>query len=121
MSRQLSQRRNIIEDPEGTTVGSDHQIVVLYNEIMDGRDRQVQLQGLPIRTSVVGNEHAGFGASVKNAGFHGVFPDDVHICAIRDAFGDLQPGFSEIAGLIYIWFEIVELVAIDGRESRRSV
>ncbi len=102
-------------------MGSDHQIVVLQNKIMDGRDRQVQLQWLPIRTSVVGNEHSGFGACVKNARFHGVFPDDVHIGAIRDTFGDLQPGFSEIAGLINIWFEIVELVAIDGRESRCGV
>ena len=42
---ELPQRREVVKNPEGTAVGCDHQIVVLHDQVVDRRRRQIQLQG----------------------------------------------------------------------------
>jgi len=36
-------------------VGRDHEVIILHDQIMDRRDRQIQLQRLPLSTVVEGH------------------------------------------------------------------
>jgi hypothetical protein len=45
---QLSQRRDVIEDPEATPVRRDCQVIVLDDDVARGRTRQVLLKGVPL-------------------------------------------------------------------------
>src|SRR5208282_3977628 len=44
----LAKRRDVIENPEGTPVRGNHQVIPVDGEIAHRADGQVQLQGLPV-------------------------------------------------------------------------
>src|ERR1700723_1556691 len=44
----LAQWRNVVENPEGTSMGSNHEVIAMDREIPDRADGQIQLQGLPM-------------------------------------------------------------------------
>ena len=51
----LTQRRQVIEHPEGATMRRDHEIIIFHDQVVDRRSRQIQLQRLPMRAVVKGN------------------------------------------------------------------
>ncbi len=63
--RELSQRRDVIQNPEGPPMRRYDQIFVLYDQIMNGRLRQVQLQRLPVSSAIERNKDSGFRTGVE--------------------------------------------------------
>ncbi len=45
----LAQRRQVVEHPEGAAVGRHNKVVILHHQVVNRRDRQIQLQRLPMR------------------------------------------------------------------------
>jgi hypothetical protein len=67
LQRDFAERGNVVDHPEGAAVGADDEIVFVYDEIADGRDRQVELEGLPVIAVIEGNVDAEFGSRVEEA------------------------------------------------------
>ena len=108
----LSQRRDVIEHPKRTAMGCNNEIVLLDHQIVDGRDRQIQLERLPVCAVIERNKHAQLGAGVKQAGFFRIFAHGVHISAVRNAVCDRRPGFAQISRFENVWLEIIEFMSI---------
>src|SRR6185369_1920809 len=71
----LAQRTDVVEDPEGAAVGGDDEVVALHDQVADGDGREVELEGLPARAVVEGDEHAGLGPRVEQALAPGILAD----------------------------------------------
>ena len=66
-------------------MGGDHEIVAGHREIMERGLRQIELQALPVRAVVEGDEDAGLGGGVEQAAFRRIFAHGMHDGAIRQA------------------------------------
>ena len=60
----LPQRSNPIQNPQGPALGCDHQVVFMYQQVIDTRGWQIQLQALPMLTVIKGDKHTTAGAGV---------------------------------------------------------
>ena len=77
------ERCHVVENPEGAAVGRDHEIVAGHHEIMERGLRQIELQALPVRAVVEGDECAGLGGGVEQSAFRRVLAHGMHEGAIR--------------------------------------
>src|SRR5215471_6993245 len=111
----LAQRTDIVKDPERAPVSRRDQVVVLYSEVVNRRIGQVQLQGLPVRTVIDREVHAGLGTGIKQTFDLGVFADGSRVSASRNARTDARPGLAKVVRLIDKRCEIVELVEVHSR------
>src|SRR6266581_3938610 len=110
----LAQRADVIEHPECAAMRGNDQIVLVDDEVVDGSGRQVELQGLPVRTIIEGNPRASFGAGIEQALVLGIFANSVNVRAVGKAGGDGRPSFAEISGLVNVGLKVIELVSVDG-------
>src|SRR5271167_3720841 len=58
----LPQRRDVVENPECTAVGCNHEIVSVDGQVVDRNRGKIQLQGLPMIAVVERNVSPEFGA-----------------------------------------------------------
>ena len=94
-------------------MGGDNQVIVLNHQIVNRRDRQVQLQRLPVGAVVEGYINAGFGPGIKQTFFPGINPNCPNIGSLRDPVYNRTPGFSEVVRLENVGFEVVQPMPID--------
>src|SRR6185503_7738164 len=107
----LAKWRQIIQHPERTAVCRYDEIVIFDDEIVYWCYRQIQLQRLPVRAIIKGDESAEFSSRVEQTFALGIFAHSVHIGAIGNSSGDCTPIFSEICRFENVRFEIVELMS----------
>ena len=93
----LTQRREVVENPERASVSGGDEVVAMHSEIANVRRREIQLQGLPVVAIVEGNVECVFGSGVEQAFAHGIFADDARDPIGLQTCGDFLPGFSGIA------------------------
>ena len=110
----LLQLCHVVQDPERAAVSGHHQVVVRDHHVVDGHDRQVELEGLPVHPIVEGYQHAGLCAGVEQALAFRILAHHSHKGVFRDAVGDLSPGRPVIVGLVDVGLEVVRFVAGHG-------
>src|SRR5581483_10153791 len=107
-------RAHVVENPEGTPVGSDYQIIAVNSEVANGRYRQIQLQGLPVVPVVKGYVNSEFGSGKQQSFALGIFPDRAQKRRSGNPICDQLPGRAIVASAINVWSLIVEAAAVDG-------
>ena len=110
----LAEWRNIIENPERASVGCRDQIVLLDREIVDGHNRRVQPQRLPMAAAVEGDVYALFGSGVDQTPSHRVFPYRPNEVSIANATHRFLPGLTEVMGLKNVRTQVVQRIPVDG-------
>ncbi len=113
----LPQRADVIKDPEGAAVSRDDQIVVLDDQVVDRRHRQVQLQRLPLAAVVERDVDALLGSGEEQSRALGIDADGMNIVIRGNAVHQLGPGLAEVGGLEDVGGEVVHLVPFDGHVS----
>ena len=106
LARHLSQRRDVVENPERTPVSSDDQVVFVDPQIAHGCMRQIQLQRLPMIAVVKRNPHRVFGSGKKRPLRTGS-SRTVLTAALWAVLRDLLPGFSAIMSAVDVGTKIV--------------
>src|SRR5512133_1696283 len=64
---ELTERLEVVEDPKRAAMRGDDQVVVVNDEVVDGRDRKVQVQRLPSLAIVERNVGASLSPGVEQA------------------------------------------------------
>src|SRR6185503_7755373 len=106
--RDLSERRDVIEYPERSSVCADNNVVIFHNKIADRRRRHVQSQRLPILT-VVDREINGLFRSGKKQTFSNrVFANCINDAAFRYAAGYPFPGAAAIVSAVNVRPKVIE-------------
>ena len=116
---QLSERGDIIEDPERATVGTEHQIVILDFHVADRNDRQVELQRTPLLTAVERDVDPELAARVEQSGLDRILANDPDVVICRYSPHHSLPARTVVRRPEYVGREVVEFVAIH-RQVRRS-
>src|SRR5439155_1887512 len=122
--RQGAQWRDVVYDPNATTVGRENQIVVtrVDSEIADGNSgKMVAFELRPIFSSIDRDPKAKFGAEKEEIGFDRIFLD--HMSVSTDAFRVLRgherrPGFAVIRRFENIRRHVAKSMPIKRRVSR---
>ena len=111
--RQLPKRIEVIQNPERPPVSRHYQIIILDHKVVDWRNRQVELERPPVRSTVERDEYARLRSCIEQGLLRGIFTHGMNVSSVRDAVGEHGPTFAEIGRLVDVWLEIVELVAIE--------
>src|SRR5438067_3077380 len=94
----------VVEDPKAASVGADDEIfeVILHQDPMDRRMRQIVLQRLPRVAIIERNIERVLGPGVKQPFSNGVFLDRIGVAHRRfgNAGDDELPSLAEVGGLI---------------------
>src|SRR5437588_5867941 len=96
-------------------MGSDHQIVVFDNDIVDGYSRHIQAQALPVCSVVERHVETRLSSGIEQAASDRVLADDTSKVVVRYAGRNLRPGLTIIIGLVEIGVELVMVVACVGK------
>ena len=110
----LSQRRQIVQNPEAPAVGSRNQIgtetgaVVLDLEVAHRNRRHVVAQRLPVIAVIKRHPDLGIGRSVEQPLLPGIFADRVGHRARSDAGVDLGPALAAIVGAPEVRIHVVD-------------
>ena len=117
--RQLPQRREVVQDPEGASLGGDHEVAVMDLEVGDGRHRQVELERLPPDSVVERDIHPVFRAGEQEALSLRILPDRANEVTRADAVvaGQEAPGGAVVVRPEYVRREVVLAVPVHGDES----
>ena len=107
----LVQRRNVIENPEGTAVCCHHQILILHLQIMDWRDRQIELETLPRATIIEGDVQPRFCSGIQQPLPVRVFPNRPRKVVIGNAVINARPALAVIRCFVEVGLVIIQLVA----------
>src|SRR5713101_3135504 len=83
---------------------------------MNRCDGQVQLKGLPMRAVVERHVDTQLSARIEQALSLGILADGTYIGAFRYPRRDPRPRLATVMCLIDEWFEVIELVPVDGGE-----
>src|ERR1017187_1763189 len=110
----LAQRRDVIENPKGTPVRGNHQVVAVDGKIANRADGQVQLQGLPVVAVVPRYVNSKFGSREEEPSALRVFANGAQKCRSRNAGRDRLPSSPVVPRAIEVRRLIVEPAAIDG-------
>src|SRR5262245_10509292 len=89
----------------------------MNNHVVDRRIRQIELEGLPIRTVIERSPNGGLRSRVEKAFAPGILTDRVNIRILWQAANDFGPGFAEVRSLENVRLEVVELVGVHRRVS----
>src|SRR5205085_229480 len=93
---ELSQGREVIENPESASVGRGQKVAPVNGEVAHGRGRQVELDGLPVVAAVERDIHAVVRARVGQTFARGVFAHDVCDAAFGQPGDDLLPRLAAV-------------------------
>src|SRR5437899_10705094 len=99
---------------------SGDKVVTMNGEIVDGRERQVQLQRLPVIAVVGGEIHAALGAGKEQSLMRRIFVDGAHERPLADPADDELPRLAVVARAIDIRTLVVQSMPIDRRISRTT-
>ena len=110
---ELAQRRDIIKDPKRAPVRRHYQIVVLNDQVVNRRNRQIDLQRAPVRSVVERDIDAALGPGVEQTFFLRVFSNCAHKNSVGNSGSDPGPSRSVVAGLVNVGREIVVLMAVN--------
>ncbi len=102
-----AERRNIVQDPEGSAVGWQSPDHLREHRCHDGCHRQVQLKRLPDGRHHRKTRRCPIRSCVQQPCFFRIFTHDVHKTSIGDSGRDRRPGFSGVARAIDVGFVIV--------------
>ena len=113
------ERRQVVQDPEGPSLGGHHQVLPVHPEVGDGGSGEVQLQGLPVGPLVEGDEHPELGAGVQEPLPVRVLPHHAHRVIRRDAVpavGEEAPPGTVAIGEEDVGPEVVVPILVDGHD-----
>ena len=119
--RVLPQRRDIIENPERASMGRNHQIVVLDDQIVHRRRRQIQLKRLPLRPIVERHVHPGLSPRIKQPALFRILAHHAHESIVWNSLRQLRPRLAVVAGLVNVGMQIVELMPISRHVGRPRI
>src|SRR5947209_1338195 len=108
-------RRNVVEDPHRSALRRDDKILVMELDVVDRNVRQVQIEGLPVRTVVERNEHSKLGAGVQQTLSVRVLANNTRRPVVRNtilAISQFRPRRAVVICLIDVWLEIAKQIAI---------
>ena len=120
--RQLVERGQVVEDPEGTALRREHQVLLVDDQVGDGGHREVELERLPVRAVVEGDEHAVLGGGVEKPLPVGILPHRPYPLVGGDPVrpvGEQRPALPEVVGAEDVGPEVVEAEA-DHRDEGAS-
>src|ERR1700730_2810997 len=109
----MSKRTDIVKNPERTAVGGGDQIILLYRQVVNGNDRHVQAQRMPVLPIVKRNVHRSFGSGIQKTFTRRIFAHGAHKIDVANATHGFLPGLAKIARSENMWMEIIETIAID--------
>ena len=104
---QLSQGRDVIQDPEAAAMGSDRQIIVFDDQVADRCGWHVEPERLPVFAIVEGNIDGALRSGEEQSFPLRVFAHDVHGLSVRNSFHDLLPGLTRVVGPINVRTHVV--------------
>ena len=91
----------------------NHQIIVLYHQVVNRADRQIELQGLPMVAIIERDIDPQFRSGKQQPFADRVFADHPDIRSLGNAIGNLVPAFSVVVGAIDCRGNIVEAMAVN--------
>ena len=121
----LTERGEVVENPERASVRRRDQVTFLDGEIVNGNDRQVATQRLPVGAVVERYPDPSLRSCVQEARALGVFAQNASELRRGDPVRDRCPRCAVVVGLIQVRLHVVELIPVCGdvrrarRESRR--
>src|SRR5207302_10974890 len=118
LGRELADRLEIVEYPEGPAVRREDKVGVLDDQVVDRHDRKVAAETVPVRTVIERDIHAGLGAGVEQSLARGVLADDAREVVRGNAVRELRPGAPVVRRLPQVRLEVIVLVA--GRRQVRG-
>src|SRR5262249_57672972 len=92
----LTQRRDVVEDPESAAMRGKDEIVVLNDEVAHRGSRQIQPQRFPLRAIVERQINSLFRSGEEQPFALGIFSDSVHRLASRDPVYYFCPRFAAV-------------------------
>src|SRR5262249_9765667 len=110
LRRALAQWCEIVEDPDGTPVGADDEIIVLDGEVGDGDGRQIELEMRPGGAVVPRDEQATFAAEIEQSLAPWILTNDVQIAVGGQLVAQCFPRCAEIGRLEQERPAVVKLV-----------
>ena len=111
--RGLSQRRDVVENPEGAPVGGDHEIIAVHGQIAHRSDGKIQLQRLPVVALVEGDFDAKLGAGVEELLLLRVFAHCQDELGRFEPRRDGIPALAIVARAIDIGGAVIEAMPLD--------
>ncbi len=90
-----------------------YQIVVLNDQVVDGRDRQVDSQRAPMRPVVERDKDAALRTRVEQTFFLRGLSNSAHKNSVGNSGCDPAPGRSVITRLVDVGREVVVLMAVN--------
>ncbi len=98
----------------------------MHQQIVDARNRQIELQALPVLTIIERQVNTMAGAGVQQPRQGGILAHHVDELTLRQAVTDFTPARAGVVGDISAWREIIQPVPVDGhiggiRVSRRRI
>ena len=119
----LPKRRDVVENPEATTMRCGDEVAVLDRKVVHGNDREIPTKRLPVCSVVEADPHAPFGARIQESLPHWILAYHAHELGGRKSSIDPRPRLSEIGRLPDVRSHVLELISIRGdvRRSMREV
>jgi hypothetical protein len=111
--RHLTQRRDVVHDPEGATMGADYEIGFVHDEITYRSCRHVAAQRLPVGAIVEREVNGVLSSCVEQSFPHRIFPYCVHDIAGRNSVHYLGPCRPTIMRLVDVRTKIIQPQTID--------
>ena len=92
----LTQRRQVIEDPECSAVRRGDEVAAVHVEVANGSARQIELQRAPLATVVGGVPEADLGADEEQTAPNGILANRARVRAGRNPGVDARPRAAEV-------------------------
>ncbi len=113
---QLSQRRDVVDDPYAAPMSGEHEVrfARMHHDVADGYAREIMALVLrPVLTAIQGNPQAKLRANIQNVLRNLILFDDMGVAthaAIGCNYGG--PGLSVVGGLVDVWHHVAKSVAV---------
>ena len=118
---EIPDRRQVVEDPERSAVGAQHQVVVLDDQVVHGDRRQVELERLPGLALVGREDDAALGSGVEHPLLLRIFPDDVERDVLGKRAGEERERLSVVPRPVQVGVHVVEHMGVGDHEGHRGV
>ncbi len=109
----LTQVRDVVEDPEGAAMRADHDVVFVNHEIADGGRRHVGAQRMPVVAVVDGEINGPFRTRIQQAFALGILAHGVHGLVRGDAVDDEFPCEPAVVRAIDVGPKIAQAQLVD--------
>ncbi len=110
----LPKRRHVIEYPEGTSVRSHHQVVLVYHQIPDRSGRHVLAQRLPVPAIIERNPDLVFRACVQQSLPLRILANDVDDRAVGEPVRDQRPALPAVVRAVDVRPQVIQAERVHG-------